>query len=267
MHSNLLSLIPTCFLLLVGTGPCLAGQMMYVSKEGNDHDSCTNVSSPCLTIQYAINQVVDGGVASISVGDGVYTEALQINYSRFVGITGNCANPGAVTLKPPSGDLTFAMIVQDHAIGVAACVDFASDFSGSYAIGGRKHALVDYVNVRFNNFAGGAHVSVSDNSIANCGGQISILGTAITHAQATFNSSIQMGCAHYVTPQLYSNGFVGAQYKSVVNASVASFSGPGIGTNSLGYRCIATDATITSPPGGFPGTSPCQLSYGGQTVP
>jgi hypothetical protein len=240
-------------LLLLITSPAFADGSYWVAKTGTDmNNDCRNQAAPCLTIQHAVDQI--GAVGSINVGDGTYTENIAINYYRFVGITGNCANPGAVMLKA-TGIGAIIIAAQDHSTAVVGCMDFATDYTGATAVSGRQHVIIDYGNVRFNGFPGGAHVSVT---VANCGGTIWVLGSPTVHAAANNNSTVHMGCPHYIVPLSFTV-FLAAQYKSVIFANSMTISGGGSSGSSLGRQCSVVDATILLPPGGvLPGNIPCE---------
>jgi hypothetical protein len=113
------------FLLLLLLPTAAAADSTYwVAKTGTDvGNNCLNQSNPCLTIQHAVDQVANGSIGSIRVGDGVYVETIYVNYYRFVGIAGNCSVPGAVTLKAVSAYATIVLIQDNHAAFAAPLFD------------------------------------------------------------------------------------------------------------------------------------------------
>jgi len=68
---------------------------LYVSKTGNDTNSCTNWSAPCLTIQAAVDKAANGN--QIDVSAGTYAESVSINNRDSLAING----ASGVMLVPP----------------------------------------------------------------------------------------------------------------------------------------------------------------------
>ena len=50
---------------------------LYVATDGTNSGDCTDSESPCLTVQYAINQSSDND--TVHVGAGTFTENISFN--------------------------------------------------------------------------------------------------------------------------------------------------------------------------------------------
>jgi hypothetical protein len=254
-----------CF-YLCSTLQVSAQGKLYVGKINLDgspasdaSNNCRMESTPCLTIQHAIDtSCPKGDACNIFVGDGIYTESIAVNHYRVVAINGNCSNRAATVLSATGPSAAIAQ-AQDFAIMTFDCFRFTSNYSGVTAIGGAKHVLIDYSNIDFMDTLDGNIVSISDNSIANCTGPISLLGRAANFLIAETNSILRTGCQIHVTSQVWSGAFWTAQWGARIIGNTASIHGPGTGKNSIGIQCIAQDATILIPYDGLPGTSDCQI--------
>ena len=77
-HLKSLSMLLFSFMAFFLTTGIMA-QNRYVSVSGTDSGNCSLPGSPCLTIQYAVNQAVAGD--NINVSAGMYNENVSINLS------------------------------------------------------------------------------------------------------------------------------------------------------------------------------------------
>jgi hypothetical protein len=85
----------------------------------------------------------------INLADGVYADpAINISYYRAVHINGNCQAPRKVVLRVANKPAAL-ITVQDHAIGIVSCLTVEATVDGATAILGRRHVIVDYVNIVF----------------------------------------------------------------------------------------------------------------------
>ena len=87
-------------LFLAATSPALglANRVFVSARSGNNANSCDNVSTPCQTLQGAVNQLNPGGEAIVldSGGYGPVTISQSVAIDAAAGIT--------AFIHPPSGD-------------------------------------------------------------------------------------------------------------------------------------------------------------------
>lgn len=96
------------------TGACaLPEDITHVATGGADEDTCGAVDAPCQTIAYALGR----GTGWISVAAGSYTETLQIEEARRVGILGAEDDSGqiAVTVTHNQTGIPILQVAADDA--------------------------------------------------------------------------------------------------------------------------------------------------------
>src|SRR5207244_2422896 len=85
---------------------------------------------------------VPTGVCNVQLADGVYYDPeINIFYYRIVNLIGNCANPSSVMLVGTRRNTTLIW-VQDHAIGIFACLRLEGYTGGVNGIAGRQHVII-----------------------------------------------------------------------------------------------------------------------------
>lgn len=93
---------------IVATSPLAfaVGTQRYVATTGADSGDCSDMSAPCETIQYAIDQGVNGD--SVMVAAGTYSEIVQITKSinlegAQAGVDGRTRSGAETILQTPGG--------------------------------------------------------------------------------------------------------------------------------------------------------------------
>jgi hypothetical protein len=93
---------------IIATSPITlaAGTSRYVATTGTDTGDCSNVGTPCETIQYAIDQAASGD--AVSVAAGTYSEIVEVTESITLqgaraGVDGRSRSGGETILQTPGG--------------------------------------------------------------------------------------------------------------------------------------------------------------------
>jgi hypothetical protein len=233
----------------VGAALSTAVTHYKAAPTGNDTNDCLSLSTPCLTIQHAIDLCALGVVCSIDLADGAYSTTVGYNlyYYRFINVTGNCANHAAVTVQIAANSKVL-WTIQDHAVGTINCMTMTTNGTGNTVIQGRQLGIVDLDNVDIGSgFVSGTLIVSTGLSSVNCGGTLNIVAQPGYAAmmQASQNSLLTFACATTIQVAGGSTGTtISADGKSYVSLGGASFSGAGAGTGTFGSQCSIQDATL-----------------------
>jgi hypothetical protein len=130
----------------VTAGAVTTTSTRYVSTTGTDSDDCTDSTSPCRTVQYAVDQATEGSI--IKVASGVYTDIHQranitqvVYISRSVTIRGgystsNWTMPGPdahLTILNPQGQGRVIVVTGSITVTVAGFYLTGGDATGQQA--------------------------------------------------------------------------------------------------------------------------------------
>jgi hypothetical protein len=236
---------------VVFAAPACAQQTYFASPSGPRNSVCSQ-AEPC-TPQWAFvvchEATVPTGVCNIQLADGDYLDPeINIYYYRFVNIVGNCTNPSLVRLIG-TRPATTLIWVQDHAIGVFSCMRLEGYTGSVTGIAGRQHVIVDYARIIFGNMPGGAHVLMTEFSIASCGDVVMIAGNVAVHAAALKNSVINLPCSITTNGQFNVDFFAAAQTFGVIDARGAQFTGS---YQVVGVDCFQATGVVFKPVNGQP---------------
>ena len=118
------------WLLNVPSLPVTAGAVTttstrYVSTTGTDSDDCTDSTSPCRTVQYAVDQASEGRI--ITVASGVYTDIHQrasitqvVYISKTVTVRGSYTIDSWTTSDPENNPTTLDAQGQGRVLYITA---------------------------------------------------------------------------------------------------------------------------------------------------
>jgi hypothetical protein len=219
----------------------------YVSPSGSDSNDCLSAGAPCLTLQHAADLATGGagsysGGGTIYLANGTYSSGANVTYYKSVNFIGNSGDPTAVVVSTPGA---VAFTAQDHAI--VSMRDFTISGVNGIALSSRQFAIMDYQNMHFGSMS--IHISANEMSKINCGGTVSIAGSAIYHLAVNGQSMIDAGCPTTIYPGVSFYSFAWAVGRSQINAGAATFSG----TNS-GLKYV-NDSSLITGGNNFPGST------------
>ena len=103
--------------LAIFTAGASAQSIRYVDTGGSDTTDCTAAGSPCLTIQYAIDQADPGD--TIQVADGTYTENVDIDKEDLTVVSVNGAAATTI-VGADDGDPLFPILTVTPAVQISA---------------------------------------------------------------------------------------------------------------------------------------------------
>lgn len=217
----------------------------YVSPKGSDSNDCLSWASACLTLQRGAD-VAGGGAGSIvgrgivQIDCGTYTSGASVTYYKIITFRGECGGDLAKVLVSTPGAITFT--AEDFAIMTVR--DLTCTGAGGICIKGRQFSILDYQNVRFGTM--NIHVSVDENSKANCGIAVTIAGPAIYHIGVSGKSTAIIGCPTTIAPGVTLTSFVWAVDGAFVNATNLTYTGtnPGLKVINDGTSLIRNEAGI-----------------------
>jgi len=261
---------PLCAaLLLLFTAHAFARQTYYVAPHGKDRNRCTSLSSPCATVQRAVDLCGDRQYCGIVVAPGVYSQRTNVIYYKVISITGpmnadgHCTDPNAVRFDnnyidgPRNSPIFFA---QDHSILTLECLTLKAEGPGSIGLMARQFAIADANDIQF--FGSGlaavetSKINVSSPTI-NSGG--SRFATAADLSQVTIGGKV------IIRPQVtYEVAFVSSLFGSVVSVLPTSIDG-GDAIGGYAYQCSSSilKRTVVLPGDDkpYPGNENCKV-YG-----
>jgi hypothetical protein len=82
-------------------------------------------------------------ICNIRLQPGIYLDpAVNIYYHRTISFRGNCSAPNAVIFRATKPG-TKLIWIQDHAIGMVACLTMDSESTGTIGIAGRQHIIAE----------------------------------------------------------------------------------------------------------------------------
>lgn len=218
-----------------------SGQSLFVSQTGSDnHNSCRGITSPCKTIQHAVDMSSPVGHAVIKLSPGIYNHGADITHYRFINIDGDCKHRHAVTINVQDGDAAFT--VEDHAVLGVQCMIITG---GSTALSSRQFSVLDYVAITFGPMS--VHVSASEASKINCGGAIEILSGAIYHIAISGMSQVSANCDITIPNAVSFSSFAWVVRKSLFDASGLTLRGAGVETTT-GQQYIADGLSLVVQP-------------------
>ena len=118
LSSSFLKLIAACFLLAgISLSTKAAGfpEQTFVSGHGNDVGDCSDVNSPCRTVQYAIDQTFSSSIVTI-VESGVYAPftiktSVTVETASGVSATILTTSGPAVTISIDPASSTFGEVI------------------------------------------------------------------------------------------------------------------------------------------------------------
>ncbi len=228
-------LLVLSFVFLLPSPPVLgATDTRYVTTTGTDSGSCISLSSPCLTIGYAISQANPGD--TIDVGPGTFAEQLTITKPIVLDGNGGVAATG---LPVSSSDAT---IIQPTAVSNNATSLFSGAWIRAIIVVDTtkgvtiKDVKVDGSSAAFNACAPGymgIFFRASTGTIQN------------THVTDVFHPSA-VGC-QAVLGVFVQSGNGGPDLNSNVimsNLYVNTYGKNGITCNEAGTACTVTDSTV-----------------------
>jgi len=233
------------------TSAAASPSLLYVSKSGNDKNDCASLSTPCLTIQAAVDKVPFGSEADISVGPGVYAEAVNVYYWRAITIHGPAlcseADASTVVVGLPGGT---AITSQDHAIVGVSCLTVR----GATGLFSRQLAILDYFSVRF---LANTAVSLNSNSIASCSEIIWVRSGGTSVFLATSGSVLNVSCNVQVSDGLSFTAFI-----IVGDRAIGNLGGAAVVASINGQQWIVSNGTLQTPasPYVIPGSGTTELS-------
>jgi hypothetical protein len=212
---------------------------LFVSPRGSDRNQCGSRKTACATIGRACSlasESADHRIA-IEIAGGVYQNNTPCNiyYHRAVGISGDCNNRPDIVLS--GNDVAFR--AQDSAILVVHCVNIRSVGNGSIAFASRQFAIVDVINIRIGQLAGGTVMAAQEMSKINCISTLVLYGSVNYVAQAVGISTVLLSCAFSFENTPHVNAIAVAAQKSLIDASGASWVG-----DFVGEKYICTDSEI-----------------------
>src|SRR5215216_2321990 len=174
--------------------PALAQANYFASPIGTANHVCSQAQpcTPQAAFEACSEATVPRDVCNIQLADGDYYDpAINVFYYRRADFIGNCNNPSSVRLIGTRQG-TALIWVQDHAIGVFACIRLEGYTGNITGISGRQHVIVDYSRIVFGNMPAGTHVLMNEFSIASCVDVVQIAGDAAIHVGAFKNSAINL---------------------------------------------------------------------------
>jgi len=232
IRSTLIALVLFC-------APAMAGTA-YVAPPadgGSDGNDCLAPSTPCATVQGAVDKTARTERTAIHIAPGTYPDAIDVSFRPF-GVTlrgkvGTCAESDAAAVVLSAG-----VVAQDYTNLNARCVTLGGA-TGLYC---RQLAICDYVDVRL--AATTTQLSAVELSMLNCGGSIWIRagGSSVVSLN---QSKANMGCWFDLPSGLsYRNAFVIG-----VNFSVFNMQGMQSAAHSiaLGKQWILTNSILYRP--------------------
>jgi hypothetical protein len=207
--------------LLAAAAESQAAARVFVSVNGSDSNTCSNVATPCRTFDAAVTQVDDGGevivLTSGSYGGVVIGKSVKINAP--VGIVAFTA----ATIEVSGNNVTVSLrglTIKALTPGTGNGILFTNGDNlhvENCVIDGWEFGIEDN---------GGAHITVLDTIIRNIGG----FGSAIH-----INNSLSVAVADHVRAIDDHNGFGVSAGKMTVSNSVAAGDG--------NLACFAEGAT------------------------
>lgn len=229
---------------------------LFVAATGDNANSCTAGTSPCLTIQGAVDKVPFGTRGIINVAAGTYSDPVNVvGYLRnFIGIygpyneVGQCADPNQVVINTP-GQVAFWG--QDHATLIVSCLKIGQASTG---IAGRQGGtIIDFASIVFGNVTTG--VAATDMAIASCGSQVWLTANMSAFGFAA-RGHLNMGCQFNIAAGLtVSSFYVGKSY-STIDTSGSSYE---IAGGSITGEKWHLDNSEIGPNCNVPGTGVTQL--------
>jgi hypothetical protein len=139
----------------VGTAGAASGTTFYVATGGSDTTDCTDQSSPCETIQFAVDQADAGD--TVEVAAGVYDEP-QIEITKPLTLQG--AGAGESIVDGSSATLSGPLLRYESAtVGDVTVGGFTFEGSNGDALGGEGLLML------FSKVPAGSRVSVVDNEL------------------------------------------------------------------------------------------------------
>jgi hypothetical protein len=148
-------------------------------------------------------------------------------------------------------------------------VGFTTSGFGSTAISVSQGAVLDISNFNFGNFAGGAHIAVTEFAAVNLTGDGSITGSMTVHFNCTDSSYMTYGPYTINIPSpLTFTEFAAVTTTANVNENGGSvFTGAGAGAGSTGQQyVVTTNAVFQGSHTTWPGATPGSTSLGGLFV-
>jgi len=256
----------------------LSGNSFFVSKTGVDGGDCSNPSTPCLTITYAVNQALNSfrGNADqiINIGAGTWNEIVNVTGTglggggilHFIG-----AGSGLTSWNGAPGEAGVLIANQGAYIGVHKMTmlgEAEADQSIIYAqLGGIHNIFEDMV---FGNCFGSHFFCEGSGSQIEIWSPYTILGgyTATSHATVTSNGLIEWNPT-FSTPitvnsgQSYSQPFITATVNGTIYHIGGPFSGSG-GYTGPSYSATYNGVINNGSGANFPGTGTGTTANGGQ---
>ena len=244
-----------------------SGQAYYIATTGSDLNDCS-LAAPCATMQHVYSVCPNGGVCSLTLAPGTYSQRLDATYYKVfeingqMGADGSCADRAAVEIDdrvdgvPTAGALFSG---QDHVILTVQCVTVRAYATGSIGFASRQFAILDINYVAFLDLPGGFGISVDEMSRANTVSP-HINGSASRWAVAGDGSTLTVGGNLVYSSGTMEVAIIGALYGAIVNFYPSSVRGKPAG---YAYQCVdATLRNATAIPGrmgAYPGTDNCHL--------
>lgn len=251
-----------------------ANRTYYVATTGNDSHTGLSIGVALLTIQKAIEIIVntlsidEGVVITIAVSNGTYTISTAVLLDPYVGpgtvqIVGNTGTPGSAIITSSAATELFLSTDRSKPYYVAG---FRLQASGGTPVGFLANGgTIQFGNIEFNTGLD-THLRAKNGGVIQALANYTIIGAAVNHMEANTQACVNVDA---VTVTLSStpafNGFTVARTLGYVSADGTTYAG-----SATGKRYFAeTNAVINTDGGGstfFPGSVSGSTTTGGQYV-
>lgn len=171
---------------------------LFVDPLGSDANDCSSPSTPCATIQGAVDKVRFATTADIFLASGIFAISAPINvyYWRLIAIRGprntdgSCKEPVPTVRATAGGNVFWA---QDSAILAVVCIKIQGNGSEpAVGLAARQNAIIDFgPGIHFDSLD--QYIDVQDGAKASCTGKIYLDSTATVGFGARKGSLLNLG--------------------------------------------------------------------------
>ena len=245
-----------------------ANRTYYVSTTGSDSNDGLSAGAPLATLVKAVDLCYsidpNGYVVTIQLADGNYTAGVAVNRPLVGGgalyITGNVADPSAVTITTPSDVIALYNGTRVEAKGLKLkCSGTRSCFFV------RQMSTLYLGNIIFDEALTTAHINAAQGSLVNPVADYEIVGGAAYHLIFDNNAFFDSSSKTYTltgTPN-FSGAFAWFNGGSTYSRYATTWSGAATGKRyNVTYNAVLRGGSATDLPGDVAGTTATGGQYG-----